>query len=391
MGDVVVASAVRTAVGRIGGALKNVFEVDMAVPVLTEAIKRAGIKPEEVEEVIMAHNYRTGEVPANSARLFALRAGLPLEVPQFTITKHCGGSLRTISLAAQIIRAGDADIIMVGGIENMSRAAFLVPGIRWGIHLRHGQLIDQLVLRDLICGLTMGETAEKVAEQFNITREEQDQFALGSQQKAEAAIKQGRFKEQIIPIPLKQGPEAPVFDTDEHPRLGTTLEALTRLKPVFKKDGTVTAGNSSGMNDAAAALVLMSAEKARAVGIKPLAKIKSYASVGVDPSIMGTGPVPATRLALKKAGLALKDIDLIELNEAFASMAVYYQRELNPVPDKLNVNGGAIALGHPISATGAVITTKLLYEMKRRDVQFGLATMCIGGGQGIAVIFERDG
>jgi acetyl-CoA C-acetyltransferase len=343
-----------------------------------------------VEEVVFASGYRTGELPINSARVVAVKGGVPIETPQFTITKACGGSLRAVSLACQIIRSGEADSILAGGMESMSRAAYLLKNARWGYRLGHGQLMDQLILFDPLSGNTMGETAENVAVKYKVSREEQDELALLSQQKAEAAIKAGKFKDEIVPVEIAQKKKAPlIFATDEHPRLGTTAEMLAQLPPAFKKEGTVTAGNSSGMNDGASALMIMSLEKAQALGLKPLAHIVSYASVGVEPSLMGIGPIPATRKALQKAGLSIKDMDLIELNEAFASQAVVCLKELGMDPAKVNVNGGAIALGHPISASGGCLLVKLLYEMGRRDSKYGLATMCIGGGQGIALIVGR--
>ena len=354
-----------------------------------EAIKRSGIRPEDVDETIMATGYRTGELPINAARVWGVKGGIPIDKPQLTICKACGGSLRSVTLAAQIIKAGDAGIVCAGGVESMSRAAYLLRQARWGYRLGHGRLQDQLILFDPLSGDTMGETAENVAEQYHVSREDQDAFGLESQNRAAAAIAAGRFKEQIVPVEIVRKKGDPViFDTDEHPRM-TSLEKLAGLKPAFRKGGTVTAGSSSGMNDGASALIVMSESKAREKGLTPMARIVSYASVGVEPSIMGIGPIPAVRMALDKAGLSLDQIDLIELNEAFASQSLACIRELGMDIAKVNVNGGAIALGHPVSASGGVILTKLLYEMKDREVQYGLATMCIGGGQGIAVIVER--
>ena len=391
MNDALIVSAVRLPIGRFGGALKEVSDWDLGTIVIAEAIKRAGLKGDKIDEVIMAHGFRTGDLPANSSRAVALRAGISIETPQFTINKACGGSLRAVSLAAQIIKAGECDIIVAGGLESMSRAAFLQTKARWGYRLGHGQLIDPLVLFDPISGFSLGETGENVAELYNISREDQDRFAFLSQQKAENAIKSSKFKEEIMPITVHQKSGAPlIFDTDEHPRFGTTLEALSKLEPVFKKDGTVTAGNASGLNDGASAVVVMSRRKAKEMGIHPLVSIQSYSSIGVKPGIMGIGPIPATQKALQKAGLELKDIDLIELNEAFAAQSVAVIRELGMDMEKVNVNGGAIALGHPISATGCILLTKIIYEMKRRHSQFGLVTMCIAGGQGIAMIVENE-
>ncbi len=390
MREVVIVSGVRTAIGRFGGSLKDVSDMDLGALVIREVIKRSGISGAKVEEVIFASGYRTGELPINSARVVAVKGGVPIEVPEFTISKACGGSLKAVSLAAQLIKSGEIDILVSGGMESMSRTAYLLKNARWGYRLGHGQLMDQLILFDPLSGNTMGETAENVAKKYQITRQEQDDFALVSQQKAEAAIKGGLFKEQIVPVEIPQKKKAPlIFDTDEHPRFGTTMEMLTKLPSAFVKDGTVTAGNASGMNDGACALMVMSKEKAQALGLKPLVTIVSYASAGVEPSLMGIGPIPATQLALKKAGLSIKDIDLVELNEAFASQSVACIKELGMDLNKVNVNGGAIALGHPVSASGGCILIKLIYEMGRRDLRYGLATMCIGGGQGIALIVER--
>ncbi len=390
MREVVIVSGVRTAIGRFGGSLKDVSDMDLGALVIREVIKRSGITGAQVEEVIFASGYRTGELPINLARVVAVKGGVPIEVPEFTISKACGGSLKAVSLAAQLIKSGEIDILLSGGMESMSRTAYLLKNARWGYRLGHGQLMDQLILFDPLSGNTMGETAENVAKKYQITRQEQDDFALVSQQKAEAAIKGGLFKEQIVPVEIPQKKKAPlIFDTDEHPRFGTTMEMLTKLPSAFTKDGTVTAGNSSGMNDGACALMVMSKEKAQALGLKPLVTIISYASAGVEPSLMGIGPIPATQMALKKAGLSIKDIDLVELNEAFASQSVACIKELGMDLNKVNVNGGAIALGHPVSASGGCILIKLIYEMGRRDLRYGLATMCIGGGQGIALIVER--
>lgn len=392
MKETVIASAVRTPVGRFGGTLKDVTDRAMAALVIKEAIARAGIEPKDVDEVVFSQQYRTGELPANMARVVAIDAGIPIEVPEYTVAKACGGSLKTVFLAAQAIKAGDAEVVVAGGVESMSNAAYLLTKARWGYRLGHGQLMDQLVLYDPISGNTMGETAENVAERFKISREDQDLFALGSQKKAAAAMAEGRFDEQIVPVPVPRPKGEPIlFTKDEHPRPDTTLEGLAKLPPVFRQGGTVTAGNSSGMNDGAAALVVMSKEKAKALGVKPMVSIVGYASVGVEPAIMGIGPVPATKKVLEKTGLTLSDIDLIELNEAFASQSIACIRLLGLDEEKLNVNGGAIALGHPISATGGVILTKLIYEMKRRGVELGLATMCLGGGQGVALVVRNEG
>jgi acetyl-CoA C-acetyltransferase len=392
MKEAVIVSAARTAVGRFGGTLKAVTDRTMAALVIKEAIARAGIQPGHVEEVIVSQQYRTGELPPNMARPVALDAGLPIEVPEFTVSKACGGSLKAVFLAAQAIRAGDSDLLVAGGVEHMTNAAYLVPKARWGQRLGHGLLMDQLILFDPISGNTMGETAENVAEKYQVTREDQDAFALASQQKTARALEHGLFDEQIMPVPIpgKKG-EPSLFCVDEHPRPDTTLDGLGKLKPVFREGGSVTAGNSSGMNDGAAALVIASRDRAADLGLKKLVSIMGYASVGVEPHLMGIGPIYATRLVLKKTGLHLNDIDLIELNEAFASQSLVCIRELNLDPDKVNVNGGAIALGHPISATGGIILTKLIYEMRRTAKALGLATMCLGGGQGVALVVENEG
>ncbi len=390
MREVVIVAACRTAIGKFGGSLQPLSDIDFGPIPIKEVMKRAGITGDQVDEVIYASGYRTGDLPINSARVVSVKAGIPIEKPQFTISKACAGSIKAVTLAAQVIKSGDADVIIAGGMESMSNATFMLKQARWGYRLGHGQLQDQLILFDPLSGNTMGETAENVAEKYNVSREDQDAFGFRSQQLAEKAIKEGKFKEQIVPveIPSKKGPI--IFDTDEHPRFGTTMESLQKLKPAFKKNGgTVTAGSSSGMNDGASALLVMSKEKADELGLKPMATIVAYASAGVDPALMGIGPIPATRMALEKAGLTMADIDLIELNEAFASQAIACMRELDMDIDKVNVNGGAIALGHPVSASGGAILTKLLYELKARNLRYGLATLCIGGGQGMALIVEN--
>ncbi len=390
MREVVIVSACRTAIGGFGGSLAPLSDIDFGPIPIKEVIKRAGLTGDQIDEVIYASGYRTGDLPINSARVVAVKAGIPQDKPQFTISKACAGSIKAITLAAQVIKSGDADTIVAGGMESMSNATFMLKQARWGYRLGHGQLMDQLILFDPLSGNTMGETAENVAEKYNVSREDQDAFAFRSQTLAEQAIKEGRFKEQIVPVEIPQRKGDPkIFDTDEHPRSGTTLERLAKLRAPFKKGGSVTAGNASGMNDGASALVVMSRDKADALGIAPMASIVSYASVGVDPAYMGIGPIPATKLALEKAGLTMDDIDLVELNEAFASQAVACARELGIDMDKINVNGGAIALGHPVSASGGAIVTKLLYELQARDLKYGLATLCIGGGQGLALILKR--
>ncbi len=392
MREVVIASAVRTPIGTFGGAFKNVSAVKLGTVAAKEAIKRAGINAEQIDEVIFGNVLQAG-LGQNVARQVSIHAGIPVEVPSFTVNKVCGSGLKTVALAAQAIRAGEADIILAGGTENMSMAPYVLESNRWGQRMGDSKLVDYMIhdgLWDIFNDYHMGITAENVAEKWNISREEQDAFALQSQNRAEKAIKEGRFKDEIVPVEIPQRKGDPiVVDTDEHPRFGTTAEALAKLRPAFKKDGTVTAGNASGINDGAAALIIMSKEKADELGIKPLATIISYASAGVDPSVMGTGPIPASRKALEKAELTIEDVDLVEANEAFAAQSLAVVKDLNLNPEKTNVNGGAIALGHPIGASGARILVTLLYEMDKRDAKNGLATLCIGGGQGIALVVRR--
>jgi len=391
MRDVVIASAVRTAVGTFGGALRDIPAIELGKIAVQEAIKRAKIKPEQVEEMILGNVLTAGQ-GQNPARQVLIRSGIPKEVPATTVNKVCASGLKSVMMAAQAIKAGDADIVVAGGIESMSQAPFYVPGARWGYRMNDGALIDGMIhdgLLDIFNRYHMGITAENVAEKFGVSRQDQDALAFRSQQKAGRAVKEGRFKEEIVPVMIPQKKGDPVaFQVDEHPRPNTTLEALAGLRPAFKKDGTVTAGNASGINDGAAAVVVMSAEKAKALGIEPFAKIKAYATAGVSPDIMGTGPVPASQKVLAKAGLAVKDLDLIEANEAFAAQAVYVNRTMGWDVAKVNVNGGAVALGHPIGASGGRILVTLLYEMKKRKARYGLATLCIGGGMGAAMIVE---
>ena len=393
MREVVIASAVRTAIGKFGGSLTPLSAPQMGAVVIKEALNRAALKPELVDEVIMGNVLQAG-LGQNPARQAAIFAGLPVEVPAFTVNKVCGSGLKCVELAAQSILAGDNDIVVAGGMESMSNAPFTVPGkARWGMKMGDQKMIDVMIrdgLWDAFNDYHMGITSENVAEKFGVTREDQDEVACRSQARAIEAIKSGAFKEEIVPVTIKTKKGEKVFDTDEFPREGTTMEVLAKLRPAFKKGGTVTAGNASGLNDGAAALVLMTADKAKELGIKPLAKIVSYASAGVDPAIMGIGPIPASRKALAKAGLEVKDLDLIEANEAFAAQFVEVGRELNFDPEKVNVNGGAIALGHPIGASGCRILVTLLYEMQKRNAKRGLATLCIGGGMGCATIVERD-
>ncbi|EJP6473697.1 acetyl-CoA C-acetyltransferase [Clostridium botulinum] len=391
MRNVVIASAVRTPIGKFGGTLKSVSAVELGSIVIKEALKRANVKPEDVDEVIMGNVLQAG-LGQNSTRQSAVAAGIPVEVPSFTINKVCGSGLRSVSLAAQLIKLGDDDIVVAGGTENMSAAPYILEKARWGQRMGDGKIVDEMIrdgLWESFNDYHMGVTAENIAEQWGITREDQDEFSAKSQQKAEKAVKDGRFKEEIVPVVIKNKKGEVVFDTDEFPRFGTTKESLSKLKAAFKKDGTVTAGNASGINDGAAALVIMSEEKAKELGIKPLAKIVSYGSSGVDPKIMGYGPFYATKKTLEKANLKIEDMDLIEANEAFAAQSLAVAKDLDFDMDKVNVNGGAIALGHPIGCSGARILTTLLYEMEKRDSKHGLATLCIGGGMGTAIIVER--
>jgi acetyl-CoA C-acetyltransferase len=391
MRDVVIASAVRTAVGTFGGALRDVPAIELGKIAVQEALKRAKIKPEQVEEMILGNVLTAGQ-GQNPARQVLIRSGIPKEIPATTINKVCASGLKSVMMAAQVIKAGDADIVMAGGMESMSMAPFLLPGARWGYRMNDGVLVDGMIhdgLLDIFNRYHMGITAENVAEKFGVSRQDQDALAFRSQQNAGRAIKEGRFKDEIVPVMIPQKKGDPVaFQVDEHPRPTTTLEALAGLRPAFKKDGTVTAGNASGINDGAAAIVVMSAEKAKALGIEPLAKIKAYATAGVAPDIMGTGPVPSSQKALAKAGLAVKDLDLIEANEAFAAQAVYVNKTMGWDMAKVNVNGGAVALGHPIGASGARILVTLLHEMKKRKSRYGIATLCVGGGMGAALIAE---
>ncbi len=393
MKEIVIASACRTAIGSYGGTLKGVSAVDMGAAVVKEAVQRAGIAPDQVDEVIFGNVLQAG-LGQNVARQVSIKAGLPIECTAMTINIVCGSGLKAVALAANQIKADESEIVVCGGTENMSAAPYAVPTARWGARMNNVQMIDITVndgLWDAFNNYHMGITAENVAEQYGITRQMQDEFAVASQNKAEAAIKGGRFKDEIVPLTIPQRKGDPiVFDTDEFPKFGSSIEKVAKLRPAFKKDGgTVTAANASGINDGAAALVVMSKEKADELGIKPLATIVSYATAGVDPKIMGTGPVPATRKALAKAGLTLDDMDLIEANEAFAAQSLAVARDLGFDMSKVNVNGGALALGHPVGASGARILVTLLYEMAKRDSKLGLATLCIGGGQGQALIVKR--
>jgi acetyl-CoA C-acetyltransferase len=392
MRDAVIVSAVRTAIGSFQGSLSSVSAPQLGGIVIEEALKRANLSSEHVEEVLMGNVLQAG-LGQNPARQAAIRAGLPEDIPATTINKVCGSGLKTVMLAAQAIRAEDAEIIVAGGMENMSQAPYLLQGARDGYRMGNQTVVDSMIKDGLWCAFCdthMGITAENIAEQFGLTREEQDAFSALSQQKAGKAIAEGRFQDEIVPVAIPQRKGEPkLFAVDEFPRPDTTHEALTKLRPAFKKDGSVTAGNASGINDGAAATVVMSAEKATALGIQPLARIVSYASAGLDPKVMGLGPIYASRKALVKAGLSIDDMDLIEANEAFAAQSLAVGKELKILQDKLNVNGGAIALGHPIGASGTRILVTLLHELKKRNGRYGLATLCIGGGQGVAMIVER--
>ncbi|CAM3767461.1 acetyl-CoA C-acetyltransferase [Alicyclobacillus pomorum] len=390
--EVVIVSAVRTAIGSFMGTLSSLSATELGSVVIEAALNRAGVDKAQVEEVYMGNVLQAG-LGQNPARQASIKAGLPETVPATTINKVCGSGLKAVMLAAQAIRAGDTDILVAGGMESMSNAPYLLSGARNGFRMGDQKVVDSMIRDGLwcaFCDIHMGITAENIAERYGLTREEQDEFAARSQQRAEVALKAGKFKDEIVPVEVPQRKGDPlVFDTDEFPRAGTTKETLAKLRPAFKKDGTVTAGNASGINDGAAALVVMSAEKANELGLKPLARVVSYGSAGVDPSVMGLGPIDATRKALGKAGLAVEDMDLVEANEAFAAQALAVGRDLEFNPERLNVNGGAIALGHPIGASGARVLVTLLHELQKREGRYGLATLCIGGGQGVAMVVER--
>jgi acetyl-CoA C-acetyltransferase len=425
MPDVVIVSAVRTAIGNYGGALQNIPATRLGGIVIKQALKKIGLRPKRdpevlsyapeifkdlgltelekkyydwddtakevaIDEVIIGNVIQAGQ-GQNTGRQASIYAGMPKEVNAFTVNKVCASGMKATALAAQAIKAGEAEVIIAGGMENMSAVPYYMPAARWGARMFNTELVDGVVwdgLWEIFYGYHMGVTAENIAEKYGITRREQDELSLMSNQLALAAIKDGTFKEEIVPVEIKQKKEVKLFDTDEHPR-ETSIELLAKLAPVFKADGSVTAGNSSGITDGAAALVIMSAEKAQELNLKPMATIRSYASGGVDPAFMGLGAVPATRKALKLAGLSLEDIDLIELNEAFASQSLGVVRELGLDLDKVNPHGSGISLGHPIGCTGARLIVTLTHEMIRRDLQLGLATLCIGGGQGMTIIIER--
>lgn len=389
---IVITSAVRTAIGKFGGTIGAIPAADLASITIQEALRRSGVKPDEVDEVLIGNVLQAGQ-GQNPARQAAIKAGIPVTVPSTTVNKVCGSGLKTVSMGAQAIVVGDANIVVAGGTENMSRAPYLLTEARFGYRLGHGDLIDSLISEGLscaMCNVHMGNTAENIAEKYGISRSAQDEFSAMSQKRAAEAVASGAFKREIVavPIPQKKGEPKP-FDTDEYVRAETSIESLSRLKAAFKEGGSVTAGNASGINDGAASVVLMSSETARARGIKPLATIRGYASVGVDPAIMGMGPVGAVQKALRKAGVSITDIDLFELNEAFAAQSLAVLSELKLSPEKVNVRGGAIALGHPIGASGTRVLVTLLHAMEDRGARLGVAGLCIGGGQGIAMVVER--
>lgn len=389
--EVVIVSAVRTAIGSFNGSLKDVSAPELGAAAIKSALEKAGLKPEQIDEVILGNVLQAG-LGQNPARQAALKAGLPVSVSAMTINKVCGSGLKAVHLATQAIIAGDAEVVVAGGIENMSQAPYILKNARNGFKMGDQKLIDTMTSDGLTCVFNdyhMGVTAENLCEKYELTREEQDEFAAASQEKAVKAIETGRFKDEIVPVEIPQRKGDPIiFDTDEYPKKGTTAEKLAKLRPAFKKDGSVTAGNASGINDGAAILVVMSRKKADELGIKPLVTIKGNASAGVDPSIMGIAPVQAVKKALEKASVSMEELELIEANEAFAAQSLAVDRELAFNKDILNVNGGAIALGHPIGASGARILVTLIHEMQKRQAKKGLATLCIGGGQGVATIVE---
>ncbi|HMM21119.1 MAG TPA: acetyl-CoA C-acetyltransferase [Selenomonadales bacterium] len=391
MREVVIVSAVRTAIGNFNGALAPLSAVDLGGAVIRGALERAGVAADLVDEVIMGNILQAG-LGQNPARQAAIKAGVPIGTPSMAINKLCGSGLKAVNLAAQAIGSGDAEIVVAGGMESMTNAPYLLDKARFGYRMGHGRLIDTLIRDGLWCAMSdchMGITAENIAERFGVTRAEQDQLAFESQAKAIRARESGVFQKEILPVAVP-GRKGEIFvDADEYPKQETTLESLGGLKPAFKKDGTVTAGNASGINDGAAAVVVMAADKARELGLKPLARIRSYGTAGVDPAIMGMGPVPATQKALAKAGLSIGDIDLVEANEAFAAQFLAVGKELGFIKDRVNIFGGAIALGHPIGASGARVLVTLLNALEQREARLGLATLCIGGGQGVATVVER--
>ena len=389
--EVVVISAVRTAIGKYGGSLKDKAPTELATLVTRDSVKRAGIDPKDVDHVIFGNVIHTDPKDMYLSRVAAVNAGLPVETPALTLNRLCGSGLQAIVSAAQMIRLGDAQTAVAGGAECMSRGQYWLPAMRWGQRMSDGAVVDAMnaALTDPFENVHMGLTAENLADKYNISREQQDEFAVESHRRALAAIKACRFQEQIVPVELKTKEGVTQFTTDEHPRADASLAGMAKLKPAFSKTGTVTAGNSSGINDAAGAVVLMNGESAGKRGLKPLARLVAYSNAGVDPKYMGIGPAPAIRMVLKRAGLRLDEMDLIELNEAFAAQSLAVIKELDLPRDRTNPNGGAIALGHPLGASGCLITVKALYELHRIQGQYALVSLCIGGGQGIAAIFER--
>jgi acetyl-CoA C-acetyltransferase len=392
MNDVVISSAARTAVGSYGRSLKGVPTTDLGATAVTSALERAGVPVEEVDQVVFGNVIHSEPEDMYMARVVGMKAGIPKEVPAFTVNRLCGTGVQSIVSGAQAIQTGDADVVVAGGAENMSRGPYWMPSGRFGARMGEAKMVDPVVggLTDPFNRIHMGVTAENLAESHSISREEQDEFALRSHQRAQAAIEAGRFEDEIVPVRVKAKKETLDFSQDEHVRPDASMESMARLKPVFKPDGTVTAGNASGMNDAGAAVVLMSAGKAEELDAPVRARILSYAYCGVDPKTMGIGPVPAVKKALERAGRTIDEVEVIELNEAFAAQALAVMKDLELDPEKVNPNGGAIALGHPIAATGSVITAKILSEMEREDQKLGLVTLCIGGGQGIALLLGRD-
>jgi acetyl-CoA C-acetyltransferase len=391
MEDVVIVAAGRTPVGKFGGSLAKIPAAELGAQLVKQLLSKTGIDPAAVSEVIMGQVLTAG-VGQNPARQTVIKSGIPDTVPGITINMVCGSGLRATHLAAQAIKCGDASIVVAGGQENMSASPHVLNNSRDGIRMGDGKLVDTMIvdgLWDVYNQYHMGVTAENVARKYDVSRAQQDEFALQSQLKAEAAQKAGKFKDEIIPVEIASKKGTTVFDTDEYPKHGSTLEGLSSLRPAFNKEGSVTAGNASGINDGAAAVIMMSASKARELGLTPIATIKAYASAGLDPTIMGMGPVSATRLCLEKAGWKHEDVDLMEINEAFAAQAIAVNKEMGWDTSKINVNGGAIALGHPIGASGARVLVTLLHEMVRRDAKRGLASLCIGGGMGVALAVER--
>jgi acetyl-CoA C-acetyltransferase len=389
--EVVILSACRTPIGSFGGVFKDMTAVDLGAVVIREAIARANVQPADIGDVVMGCVLQAG-AGMNVARQAAIKAGVPIEVPGMTVNRVCGSGLQAVVHAVEAIRVGYVDTVVAGGTESMSNAPYLLNGARWGYRMGNAETIDSMLLEGLTCamgGCHMGITAEEVATRYHVSRADQDAFAAESQRRAEVATKEGRFKDEIVPVPVPQRKGDPaIVAIDEYPRAGTTAEKLAALKPAFKKDGTVTAGNASGINDGAAAVVVATGDKARTIGTKPLARILAYVSTGVDPKIMGIGPIPAVRTVLERAGLTAGDIDLYELNEAFAAQSLAVARALQIDPEKINVNGGAIALGHPIGASGARVLTTLAYALRARKLRYGVAALCIGGGMGIAMAIE---